>query len=73
MNENIEVGDTLIVKNWAVNSSYTITRVTKTLCFSKRKKDGYEYKFKREISDNMGYPRERFNQNEYTVIRKQEK
>ena len=67
--ELINVGDTLLIKTRLNDQSYKITRVTKTLAMSKRESDGYEYKFKRVISGDMGHPYERWNTSVYRVIR----
>lgn len=68
--KNLEVGDILEVSNVFGASRYLITRVTKTLAMSKRAEDGYEHKFKREISSNMSHPAIRHNNlNKYKVIK----
>lgn len=68
--KNLEVGDTLEVSNVFGVSRYLITRVTKTLAMAKRAEDGYEHRFKREVSDNMSHPTVRHNNlNKYKVIR----
>lgn len=63
----LNVGDVLIVKTIFGSSRFTITRVTKTLALSKRESDGYEYKFKRNISYNMSHPKEYWSTTKYTV------
>lgn len=63
------VGDTLIVDAGLVVHRYRITRVTKTLAKSMRPSDGYEYTFKREISNNMSHPYERWDTCNYSVER----
>ncbi|TNC80845.1 MAG: hypothetical protein C9356_12025 [Oleiphilus sp.] len=65
----LKVGDILVTKTFMGTHKYPITRVTKTLAKSKRKSDGYEYTFKREISDNMSHPCEQWSTTEYNVIK----
>jgi hypothetical protein len=69
MNNLIEVGDIIITETCLSKYRYPITRVTKTLAMSIRKKDRYEYKFKRFISNNMGHPSQRYDNTKYTVER----
>ena len=67
--ELLEVGDKLHINTgWGVNW-FVITRVTKTLAMSKNK-NGHEHKFKREISNDMSHPNERWNTTTYNVERK---
>ena len=68
--ELLEVGDKVVIENFLGRSVFPITRVTKTLALSKRESDGYEYKFKREISHNMSYPKDIWSNNTYNVIKK---
>jgi len=70
--ELLEVGDVLVIKNWLRTSEYLITRVTKTLAFSKRASDGFEHSFKRKISWDMSHPHIKWNTNEYSVKYKEE-
>lgn len=75
-----EVGDVIVVKNWATTFKLTVTRVTKlyAICDVKRKDGtGFTMKFKRDYSvfhDNKAFvrrvPRIEWDQNEYTVIPK---
>jgi len=68
--ELLEVGDKLhISTGWGVNW-LVITRVTKTLAFSKRESDGYEHSFKRAIGSNMAHPYRQWNTSTYDVERK---
>jgi len=60
MKELLEVGDLLITKAYLGDNEFKITRVTKYLAMSKRESDGYEHKFKREISCNMSHPVNRY-------------
>lgn len=80
--KTFEVGDVIIVKNWAGTSKLTVTRVTKlhAICDVKRK-DGTSYaaKFKRDYSLFHGekasvrrVPYAEWDQNEYTIIPKGE-
>ena len=66
--EYLEVGDTLVTKTFMGSIHFTITRVTKTLAKSKRK-DGYEYTFKRRISNHMSYPSQAYDPTTYYVIK----
>ena len=68
-NELVEKGDTVQATTFMGTSNYLITRVTKTLAMSKRKSDGYEYKFKRVISVDMKHPYEQWNTTKYSVIK----
>ena len=63
----VNVGDTIITKTFMGKSRYPITRVTKTLAMSKRKTDGFEHKFKRQISHSMAHPYSQWNITEYMV------
>lgn len=67
--ELLVVGDKLNLETAFGINWYKITRVTKTLAFSKRESDGYEYKFKREIGVNMSHPYQQWNTVKYTVER----
>lgn len=67
LNDLLCVGDKLIAETCFGKNVYTITRVTKTLAFSKRDDDGYEYTFKRKISWDMGHPRQKWNTTKYSV------
>lgn len=77
-----EVGDVIVVKNWATTFKLTVTRVTKlhAICDVKREDGtGYTQKFKRDYSvfhNNKAFvrrvPRIEWDQNEYTVIPKSE-
>ena len=70
MSELVNIGDTIVVIGPLGNkNSYPVTRVTKTLAMSKRKSDGYEYRFKRVISWDMSHPYEEWNRIKYTVIK----
>ena len=69
MSELVEKGDTIQTKTFLGTSNFKITRVTKTLAISARKGDGYEYKFKRDISANMSHPHERWGLVQYKVIK----
>lgn len=64
----LQVGDKLHLTTYMGANWYKITRVTKTLAMSKRK-DGYEYKFKRAISCNMAHPYQQWSTTKYTVER----
>ena len=64
----VEVGDLLITENCFGKSKYQITRITKTLAMSKRE-DGYEFKFKRQISGNMAHPYIEWSTTDYKVMR----
>jgi len=66
----VEIGDNIFIKQPGSMSTFTITRVTDTLAYSK-KSGGSEDVFKREISDNMGHPVQRFNVAEYIVSTKE--
>lgn len=66
----VQVGDVVIVKNVFGTSRYPVTRITKTLAISKRETDGFEQKFKRQISHDMCHPYRQWNTNQYSVIRK---
>lgn len=68
MTKYLEVGDTLVVESFMGKGYFPITRVTKTLAFSKRESDGYEHSFKREIGYNMSHPRQKWDTLKYTVI-----
>ena len=79
--KTFEVGDVIVVKNWATTYSLTVTRVTKlhAICDVKREDgSGYTAKFKRDYSvfHNKAFvrrvPRIEWDQNEYTVIPKSE-
>ena len=50
----LNVGDTVITSSFLGDNRFPITRVTKTLAFSKLAT--YEHSFKREISHNMSHP-----------------
>ena len=66
----VEVGDILVIDNgWTGATKFKITRVTKTLCKSLRKLDGYEHTYKREISNDMAKPYTQYNRNTYKVYR----
>ncbi len=65
----LNVGDTVITKTFLGTSRYPITRVTKTLAFSKRESDGFEYTFKRKISWNMSHPLDVWSRTDYSVER----
>jgi hypothetical protein len=60
----VEVGDTIVITSHPrciplrYKTIHMITRVTKTMCFSKNRYE--EYKFQRKISDNMCCPFEQF-------------
>lgn len=60
-------GDTIQTITFMGVTDFKITRVTKTLAMSRRD-DGYEYKFKREISHSMEHPQQRWNSTIYKVI-----
>jgi hypothetical protein len=66
----LSVGDTLITNTFLGSTRFPITRVTKKLALSKRESDGYEHKFKRNISINMSHPNVTYSSTEYFVIRK---
>ena len=65
--ELVQVGDTITTDTGVSTHDYLITRVTKTLALSKRKSDGYEYKFKRVISGNMSHPYYMWSRTRYKV------
>ncbi len=65
----LEVGDKLIIENCFGCNWFRITRVTKTLAISKRRSDGFEFRFKREIELSMAHPRRAFDTSKYTVER----
>ena len=78
--KTFEVGDVIVVKNWATTFKLTVTRVTKlhAICDVKRKDGtGYTQKFKRDYSvfyNNKAFvrpvPSIEWDQNEYMVIPK---
>ena len=54
--ENLaNVGDVIKIITFIGNDWFPVTRVTKTLAISKFP-DGYEFKFKRLIGNNMSHP-----------------
>lgn len=72
MSDLVEVGDTIVEKTILNEHKHLITRVTKTLAFSKRKSDGHEYKFKRLISNAMAHPYYAFDSRTHKVIRNEQ-
>lgn len=78
-----EVGDVVIVKNWATEQRLRVTRVTKlhAICEVKRADgSGYSIKFKREYGVSTSgccfvsrVPRISFDMNEYKVIQNHNK
>ena len=69
----VEVGDKVIYETFLSSVYFIITRVTKTLAFSKKDSDDYEYTFKRKIGVNMAHPPRNYDTAIYTVERKQTK
>ena len=69
MSELLEVGDVVIVENCFWRLEYKITRVTKTLAFSKHASDGYEHRFYRDIEKGVAYYKSRFDKNTYSIIK----
>ena len=65
-----QIGDVILAETNLSCQQYKITRVSKTLAFSKRKSDGYEYTFKRKISLSMIHPYRQWSTTKYTVFRK---
>lgn len=63
----LEVGDKILISNVFTTTLNEITRVTKTLALSKRE-DGYEQRFYRKTGKT--YPKARYDQNTYKIIRK---
>jgi len=66
----VEIGDEIVTIQQGGMSTFTITRVTDTLAYSKKESSGSEDVFKRKISDNMGHPIQRFNVAKYIVSTK---
>ena len=66
--EMVEKGDKLITTTAFGSSSFEITRVTKTLCFSEREEDKYEFKWRRDVSSAMCYPYRQWNTTSYIVL-----
>lgn len=64
----LEVGDVLTVQDALRTVKYKITRVTKTLAFSKQ--SGWEAVFKRGISLNMSHPSSPYDNKTYEVEKK---
>lgn len=80
LKKEFNVGDTVVIENWATTLSVDVTRLTKTTAVC-RTENGYEYKFKKEYEaceredGSMFYyvypvPRIRWNTNRYSVIAK---
>ena len=67
-NDLLCVGDVIKVINRFGVGNFPITRVTKTLAFSKRE-DGYERSWKRKISANMSHPYDLWDKSTYTIKR----
>ena len=65
----VEVGDFIRVENFMGISNLRVTRVTKTMSLCKRKKDGFEHRYTREIGLNMSKPYDTWNTNQYSVWR----
>jgi len=65
----VDIGDTIKTETYLGVHEYVITRVTKTLAMSLRESDGYEYKFRRVISDNMRHPYFAHDNTSYEVIK----
>ena len=68
--ELVEVGDIILIKTAFGSHKRLITRVTNTSSLSLRESDGYEYTYQREVSWDMGKPKEGWNTLDYTVFRK---
>lgn len=64
----VQVGDLLLTTTAFGSSSFRITRTTKTLCFSKREEDGYEYKWSRVVSGDMSKPYQKWSTASYEVF-----
>lgn len=69
MTDLVQVGDTIVVDTGLGVHHYPVTRVTKTLALSLRESDGYEHRFQRVISSDMNYPKVKWNQQRFRVIR----
>jgi len=65
----VEVGDVIQTTSFIGTSDFPITRVTKTLAFSKRKSDGHEYTFKRLISHDMNHPYQQWSTISFAVVK----
>ncbi len=65
----MEVGDIIQTTSFMGTNNFPVTRVTKTLAMSKRKSDGYEQKFKREISHDMSHPYQQWSTITFNVIK----